>query len=170
MTTKPTYSYRDGARYRVNATVVALELKRIGTAGAVAPKAILDAARPTDAPLHPIFEWSDDKAAEQYRLIQARRLIRAVVETRDGTPRRLYVHVEHPSNEGEYVALDMVVHHPDAYTIAFSEAMRRLASAQEAVAELQLAAKGVKPDDYVARIALAAQALSTAANAVRALN
>ena len=55
------------------------ELERIyETNGVLTPEAVVDDARPDDAPLHSHFEWDDALAGEQYRLVQARHLIRAV--------------------------------------------------------------------------------------------
>lgn len=45
--------------------------------GKITPQQIVDAARNEDSPLHRFFEWDDDKAAEQYRLDQARTLLRS---------------------------------------------------------------------------------------------
>ena len=40
------------------------------------PASVLDEARDEASPLHTHFEWDDSEAAEQYRLVQARGLIR----------------------------------------------------------------------------------------------
>lgn len=37
---------------------------------------IVNTARPPTSPLHPVFEWDDKKAADEYRLHQARHLVR----------------------------------------------------------------------------------------------
>lgn len=57
--------------------VIVTRLNEIsGTAGTLTPEAVLaDAADPTSV-LHSCFEWDDSKAAHQYRLDQARGLIR----------------------------------------------------------------------------------------------
>jgi hypothetical protein len=39
---------------------------------------LADASSP-DSPLHPEFEWDDEKAGKEYRLDQARQLIRSVI-------------------------------------------------------------------------------------------
>jgi len=44
--------------------------------GKITAEAVLAAARDSDNPLHDYFEWDDDKAAEKYRIMQARALIR----------------------------------------------------------------------------------------------
>ncbi len=167
------YTYREGARVSgVPAEVVGAELERLRRAGSLTSSAVVDAARDPDAPLHPAFTWDDEVAGEKWRLVQARLLIRAVVVTSgDGRPRNLYVHISRTDEaEGEYRTLDTIISHPDAYVLALAEAQRRLASAQQAIDDLRHAAEGVKPGDLMARIALAAQALSTAEQAVRTLH
>jgi hypothetical protein len=47
--------------------------------GQLTPAAVVNAARSRDSPLHQFFDWSDTSAAEKFRLLQARQLIRAVV-------------------------------------------------------------------------------------------
>lgn len=44
----------------------------------ITPRLILDAATPADSVLHDRFNWDDGDAAERYRLLQARGLIRSV--------------------------------------------------------------------------------------------
>lgn len=57
------------------------ELTRLAAehGGELQPKAVVDAARSEDSPLHKSFDWDDSEAAEKWRLTQARNLIRAVV-------------------------------------------------------------------------------------------
>lgn len=47
--------------------------------GVLRVEAVVEAARSTESPLHTWFEWDDTKAANEYRLEQARRLIRRVL-------------------------------------------------------------------------------------------
>ncbi len=47
--------------------------------GILQAQAVVDAAKNTISPLHKYFEWDDTKAAEQYRLEQARGLIQVAV-------------------------------------------------------------------------------------------
>lgn len=49
------------------------ELDRIH--GEVTPQILLDDSRPTDAVLHPCYEWDDSIAAEKYRLHQSKKII-----------------------------------------------------------------------------------------------
>jgi len=56
------------------------ELERIRAlhGGILQAEDVLEEARNPDSPLHPMFEWDDQVAAHQYRLEQARALIREV--------------------------------------------------------------------------------------------
>lgn len=68
-----------------DAVVVTRELRRLAAAheGRIEPAAVVEAARSPRSPLHRHFEWDDTEAATQYRLEQARCLIRSVRVTLD---------------------------------------------------------------------------------------
>lgn len=48
------------------------------TNGKLTPQTVVDAARPSDSPLHSKFEWDDSIAGEAFRRSQAADLIRSV--------------------------------------------------------------------------------------------
>ena len=79
----PQYCYAEGLedamRFGIDAQEAGEELERIKQRdGTIVPAAVVDEARPEDAVLHPAFEWVDPVAAERYREIQARQLIKRV--------------------------------------------------------------------------------------------
>lgn len=52
------------------------EIERIENVyGGITPETVLEASREPDAVLYSLFQWDNDKAANQYRLQQARTLI-----------------------------------------------------------------------------------------------
>lgn len=61
--------------------------------GQLTPQLVVDDARPVDSELHSRFEWDDAIAGEEYRLVQARNLIRSVeivyTPADDPEPRRV---------------------------------------------------------------------------------
>lgn len=66
--------------------------------GAISPQIVLEAARDETSPLHDYFDWDDASAAERYRLVQARVLLRLVIPTFERTnseriPIRLFTSV-----------------------------------------------------------------------------
>lgn len=99
------FEFSEGARFQSgaktdNPNLVGkhIELLRKKQKGELTAQDVLDDARNPNSPLHSFFEWDDGEAAEQYRLQQARGLIRSVVAiyTFDDKPAvktRAYVHV-----------------------------------------------------------------------------
>lgn len=60
-----------------NAQKCAEEIFEIGDQ--IDPKQIVDKARDENTELHRCFEWDDEKAAEKYRITQARTVLRCLV-------------------------------------------------------------------------------------------
>lgn len=62
-------------------SAIATELKRLAQlhGGELQPRIVVDAARDESSVLHDSFTWDDADAGDQWRLQQARHLIRAVV-------------------------------------------------------------------------------------------
>ena len=77
------------------AETVARELNRIADAngGVLDPQQVVNESRSENAVLHPLFEWDDAVAAEKYRVVQARYIIRNVTIQEGDTPlTRQFVH------------------------------------------------------------------------------
>lgn len=73
---------------RVSAQTAGEELARIEKEkGSLTPELVVDESRREEAPLHPVFEWDDKKAAEHYRVMQAGSLIRNVTVKIEEAPR-----------------------------------------------------------------------------------
>lgn len=58
------------------AAIVALDRLADQLGGALSPRDVVDEASKDTSPLHPYFEWDEEKAADHWRLEQARRLLR----------------------------------------------------------------------------------------------
>jgi hypothetical protein len=138
------YQFREGSRITaVSAQTIGDELSRIQREDhAVTPTAVVNAARPDDAPLHPAFEWDDVIAAEAHREHQARTLIRSVTVIRDEKREPVYTHVQSIG----YMPTPMVAANEDLFQMAVKEATKRLKSAEEQVGILLRYSKG---DDLV---------------------
>jgi len=65
-----------------------LEQIRVANGGILRPRNVVDEAEPKDHPLHPQFEWDNRKAADQYRVWQARHLILTTVTVLDDDPKQ----------------------------------------------------------------------------------
>ena len=167
-----TYSFRDGRRVSgVSAEIAGAELARICTVhNGLRPPDVVEAARPPEAPLHPIFEWDDPTAADAYRLQQARELIRAIaVAPADAStePRLVYVHV---SAVDGYQPVQAVVERPEWFMLARDALALKLVAAQRALNELRYAASnGAGRSERVAALDRIATGLDAAAQAVEEL-
>lgn len=123
-----------GARLtRDQARVIGRRLKWLEEQhGTVTPELVVRDARSAASPLHSFFEWDNARAAGQFRITQARYLIRSielVVRNARGqeTRMRAFHSVMTDSNEGRgYVALDVVASRVDYTQQIVSTAQREL--------------------------------------------
>lgn len=94
-----TYQWKIPGIIPVEAQKAGEELDRIYTKhGKLEPSDIVEESRNENAPLHPCFEWDDQKAANKYRESQAMLIVRSIVtvqESNEGPQQvRAFVHVE----------------------------------------------------------------------------
>src|SRR6185437_1323639 len=79
-----------GSRYsNKDAAKIGPALQTLSEEGAVTPRDVVDAARSSNSPLHDYFEWNDKKAADLFRVEQARNMLRSirVRYIEDGAPK-----------------------------------------------------------------------------------
>jgi hypothetical protein len=173
-----TYQFRQTyhGNKKVSAKTVAAELTRIRAASPLTAQGVVDAARPTDAPLHPAFEWDNIVAAEAFRLEQARSLIRSIEVVQAATPEHprevypVYVHV--PAHEthkpGTYVPSAVLVHNIDEAQRALREALYNVEGAQRLVLHIQKLMGEAQPS-VVAQLSVASQGLQLIRQALEGL-
>ncbi len=107
------YQWRADSRFSVGANIAAERLTEIRKkTGEITPRAVVDDAVNPKSPLHPCFEWDDDKAADAHRLSQARKLIGSIVvaEMNDeplGREVRAFVHITADSPRYEPIEIAM---------------------------------------------------------------
>jgi hypothetical protein len=87
-----------GYRGKGDAVAIHRELENLrAKTGDLNPQDIVEMARPKGSPAHGEFTWSNKVAAEQYRLEQARKMVRSIVvlykETPKAGPQRAYVQI-----------------------------------------------------------------------------
>jgi hypothetical protein len=163
------YQYRS-IDLPVPADVAGPELERIWSKHGkrLEPAHVVEAARPAKAPLHPSFNWDDKSAAKQFRLQQARQLIRSIQIIADDSskPRSLFVHVNLEPEGGKrrkhYQHVDTILGHPTEYLAALIELRRKLISISEAVEELKSLAEKDATTDELRKFSLITEALTTA--------
>lgn len=62
--------------------------------GAIAPEAVIGFAKPETSPIHRFFEWDNDTAAHNYRMDQARKLVKSITIEIEGHDVPAYHHVK----------------------------------------------------------------------------
>ncbi len=106
------YKFSDGYRLSGDPEIVGRELERIRKKTGLTADSVLAEASNRKHSLHGYFKWDDRVAAHEYRLNQARYLIRAIVriEEPDSLPVRAFVTI---SNEEQYVPVMEVLSDKD---------------------------------------------------------
>ena len=126
------------------------ELSRIQQRdGQIQASVLVEESRPKNAPLHDDFEWSDKKCGVEYRLIQARRIIKVtpVRATEDSEPEPVY-HVEvrtAESTEGVYKPESVIVRSRGDTEAALAEMMADVKSIEAKIERLAMKAGGKMP-------------------------
>lgn len=110
--------------------IIEAELEHIRTQGGgiLRPEDVVSFASDPETALHSEFEWDDTEAAHQFRLEQARRIIRVRVQVigRARFAFRVYVslHQDRKAPGGGYRTLVDVLADPDMLSALLSEAKR----------------------------------------------
>jgi hypothetical protein len=106
----------------------ALEAIRTRAGGELEPKDVVETARPASHPLHQHFEWDDSKAAEAFRLDQARsiiRIVRVVDEEHVDAPTRAFISVS-AKNGTSYRAVADIKRSSDLQAALLDQAEKEL--------------------------------------------
>lgn len=131
------FEFADGARFQAgqhpDAAVVGahIEMLREKCKGELTPEDILADAKNDNSPLHSFFEWSDGEAAHQFRLQQARGLIRSVVAIyvqpdKPAIRQRAYVNIKTPGEPQHYRETSHAMSQTKTRKVVMERALREL--------------------------------------------
>lgn len=115
---------------------------------------VIEFARPHDSPIHNAFTWDNEKAADKYRLAEAKDLINAVVvvneETGDTLPAFMSVRVAGGSpfskDTSYYQSVRVVQNNPREYYAVLKAALADLDAAGITLHQLAKLAPGAEQD------------------------
>ena len=103
---------------------------------------VLDAARDPESPIHDGFEWDDTKAAEEFRLTQARLIIRSLrieiltdEEEEPAEIQRIYWSTD--DEESRYVNVKVLLEDDALYQQALERATRLLKGVRDRFNEIK---------------------------------
>lgn len=135
------------------AEAVAQELDRIASQdrdGLIRPEVVVEEASSNKSPLHAHFTWDDSVAAYDYRLHQARNLIRTTKIVRED-PGPRYVNVTIQRENGAirrgYVRTDRAVADPDLLEQVIFDAVKVIRSLRLKLSAFQRARPALEPLD-----------------------
>lgn len=130
------YKWNDGARYSVSAQIAGEVCEELENRGELTAKKLVEVSRPENAPLHNVFNWNDEEAAELYREEQGRRIIRCliVVPENNTVTTRAYFNIV--AKEPEYHSINTILESKDKYEALMENALKELASFKKKYAVL----------------------------------
>lgn len=108
--------------------------------GLVSPAAVVEFARDESTALHSQFQWDDGIAAEQYRIWQARHLLRVCVVTVENHDEPVIAHVSLVGDrnaDGGYRRIEAVLGDPSLRDRLLDTALRELEAFRRKYASLQ---------------------------------
>lgn len=126
------YKWVEGCRLQLDAQIVGSELERLRKkhGGEFSTKIVVKEAESIRSPLHDAFEWDNDKAAEEFRLVQAGYMIRHVVVTFESPDEdleheiRAFVSVKQEDAEkASYTSMQVAMESPELRNQLFQQAL-----------------------------------------------
>lgn len=123
--------------FKADAQKVADEISSIGLS--VKPEEIVDKARDESTELHKCFEWDDTKAAEKFRLHQARQIVcNLIVREVNDTQKEREIRVFYKTdNTDGYKPITYIMRDEDEYQKLLSRAVSELKSFQKKYSTLK---------------------------------
>jgi hypothetical protein len=127
------YKWKSASYVRGSAQEAGEMCERLAADGRLTAKAFLDANRPKEAPLHKAFEWNDRKAAEAYRIHQARHIISCIVrvDEKTGKPEQVRAYFTLERKDPQYYSTEVILADEDKSALLEKSAMSELAAFQK---------------------------------------
>lgn len=155
--------WKQGTHHKIDPTAAhdAIEAVRKRNGGEASADAIVKAAKVKRNPLHPEFTWDDSEAAHEYRLEQARYMMRNLVvirkELSTDRPQRVYEVIRKPQDPEKgrqrtryaYRSTDDIMADPDMRAELLGRALRELTSIRDRFRDLQELAVVLRAIDEV---------------------
>jgi hypothetical protein len=137
------YEFENGSMFyasKVDAQSVGEELNNIlSEEGKLETEAVLERAKDKKSPIHAAFEWNDKVAALDFRLMQARRLIKCTVSVDDITGNRdpVFVNVRLADGSQYYQSIESAITNPDEWESVIRYARAALHTAYARLDQLE---------------------------------
>lgn len=122
------YTWKDGARVKASAQEAGEIFERLAAEGRLTPAELIRESEPEDAPLHKEFEWNDQKAAQAYREVRARELIRYIAikpEAKADIPIRAFFRAD-DSAKNKYEPVNLILADTDKHAYLLKQALMEM--------------------------------------------
>lgn len=135
------YQWKEAAQIKADATAAAMVLNDLERKGELDARHVVDVSKPDEAVLHRDFEWNDQKAADEYRLATARKIMRSLIvipEVEDDKPQepvRAFFQIE--NNAPTYRAVQTIMTNPDQKQMLLNLALKELRAFQQKYRRLE---------------------------------
>jgi hypothetical protein len=132
--------------YAVDAQIAGEELERIEKKNnGITPREVVNESRNKEAVLHKCFEWDDQFAAESFREIQAKEILRHIVVVRTEEkeeieePVRAFVNVvsEEDIEERKYISIENALNNEEYERQLFNQALKEALAFKQKYYNLQ---------------------------------
>ena len=143
------YRWKDGTHFKTSPDVVheRIEAIRAAKGGSLTDADLVADARPATSPIHREFEWNNLVAAKEYREIQARRLITAMVRIEETdelqVPQQVYVGYGTRQTGPMFTTLVCAMNDDEIRERVFAEVRRQLAGLRRRLAGFEGAVDAV---------------------------
>ncbi len=129
------YKFKTGSHIKADPQLAGEMLEHLEAENNLTAKALVDANRAEDAPLHNEFEWNDSIAAEAYRETQARHIINCIEIVREEKePVRAFFSISRA--EPEYRHIDAIMKEEDKRQTLLNLALSELLAFKKKYAQL----------------------------------
>lgn len=122
------YQWKKGSFVAGDAQLVGEVCEGLERRGKLTPSNLVDASRDENAPLHRMFEWDNEQAAELYREQQARQIISSIEVVIEGTsePVKAFVSLRVGGTERRYERTEVALMNPSSREMVLRDALAEL--------------------------------------------
>lgn len=120
------YKWSEGSRYSIDAQVAGKVCEELESSIGLTAKNLVDVSRPDSAPLHGMFNWNDEEAAELYRVEQGRKIIRCLITVPENNRVTTRAYYNIATEKREYRNIDVILREPDQYAELMKTALKEL--------------------------------------------
>lgn len=129
------YDFRPGFAWKADPEEVGRTIEKLSkqTGGEVSPAMVVEEAKKKNSPLHNCFEWNNTKAAEKWRIHQARLLLGSIVinfEYSEAQTIRAFLNIQTPEKQ-TYSHIDSIINDEAKMQFVIDQLKRKLALISE---------------------------------------